>query len=80
MTEVGGGAALYLDPEAVTGLEPSSCTNGVDLLIRALEERSEARDDRVRAGIENAQRFSTDRMIREYISIYRDLVAEKSIK
>ncbi|MEA3213384.1 MAG: hypothetical protein QOE70_6441 [Chthoniobacter sp.] len=66
LTEVGGEAAIYLDPE-----HPAAAA----LVVRSLltESRADSRQ-RIRQGFENAERFSTGRMIRGYLAAYRSLL------
>ncbi len=67
MTEVGAGAAFYLD-------DPTDVAAGAaaieGLLLQGEVERSTA----VRAGLENAARFSTARMVREYMALYEEVL------
>ncbi len=62
MTEVGGDAAIYIDPEN----EPAAAEAVRDALGRDAAERIEA-------GYKNAARFPTGRMVREYAGIYLEL-------
>ncbi len=68
MTEVGGGSAVYIDPE-----RPEQAAEAV---ARLVGESSEQRSARVRSGYENANRFSTGRMIDQYLQIYEAMLAE----
>ncbi len=67
MTEVGGTAAFYLD-------DPTDAQAGAVALERILSQDEAARAESVRAGIENAARFSTSRMVGEYLAIYREVL------
>jgi glycosyltransferase involved in cell wall biosynthesis len=67
MTEVGGAAALYL-------ADPNDAAAGAAEVEMLLTRGDSARAATVRAGIENAARFSTERMIREYLAIYREVL------
>lgn len=61
MTEVGGDAAVYLNPT-----QPEQAAQViVDNLGRAEQMKA--------AGMENVKRFSTERMLDEYIQIYRQV-------
>jgi glycosyltransferase involved in cell wall biosynthesis len=70
MTEVGGEAAFYLD-------DPSDAEAGAALVAQVLEEDAAARRATVEAGLANAARFSTAKMVGEYVAIYRELLGEK---
>jgi glycosyltransferase involved in cell wall biosynthesis len=65
MTEVGGQAAAYLDPADVA--------DAAEAVRRVLGETDADRNARVRAGLANARRFSTDKMIDKYLHIYHEL-------
>ena len=67
MTEVGGHAAYYL-------ADPHDAEAGAALVEKVLAQDEAARAEVVRAGIENAARFSTERMVREYLAIYREVL------
>jgi glycosyltransferase involved in cell wall biosynthesis len=67
MTEVGGAAAFYL-------ADPNDATAGAAEVEMILAQGDSRRAAAVRAGIENAARFSTERMIREYLAIYREVL------
>lgn len=67
MTEVGGAAAFYL-------ADPSDAAAGVSAVEKILAQNAFARAETIRAGIENAARFSTERMVREYLAIYREVL------
>lgn len=67
MTEVGGPAAFYLQ-------DPSDSAAGAEAIDQVLQQNETARAESIRAGIENAARFSTERMIREYLAIYREVL------
>ncbi len=64
MTEVGGAAAVYIDPENVP--EAAAAVRGV------LEQDAASKAASVAAGLENAGRFPTERMVLEYLAIYRE--------
>jgi glycosyltransferase involved in cell wall biosynthesis len=78
MTEVGGAAAIYLEPEAVNGAAADGFTTAARAVFSLLQESEAARRERIEAGMTNAQRFSPDEMIRRYIRVYRELVALKA--
>ena len=67
MTEVGGRAAYYLQ-------DPNDAAAGAALVEKVLAQDEVARAETVQAGIENAARFSTERMVREYLAIYREVL------
>jgi len=67
MKEVGGEAAFYLS-------DPSDTEAGADAVEKLLVQDEAAYGATVRAGRENAARFSTERMIREYLAIYREVL------
>jgi glycosyltransferase involved in cell wall biosynthesis len=67
MVEVGGKAAFYLQ-------DPSDVATGAREVERLLMQDEAGRAGTVRAGIENAARFSTERMVREYLAIYREVL------
>jgi glycosyltransferase involved in cell wall biosynthesis len=68
MTEVGGAAAIYL-------VDPQDAAVGATEVEVILAQGDYARAAAVRAGIENAARFSTERMIREYLALYREVLS-----
>lgn len=65
MAEVGGEAAFYL-------ADPNDAAAGAEAIAQILRQSETVRAASVRAGIDNAARFSTQRMIREYLAIYRE--------
>lgn len=67
MTEVGGPAARYL-------ADPNDAAAGAAVVQEILAQKESARAAAVCAGMENAARFSTERMIREYLAIYREVL------
>jgi glycosyltransferase involved in cell wall biosynthesis len=70
MTEVGGAGALYLDP----GRPDLAAAE----LAKLLAESSEQRAGRVRQGLANAARFSTETMVGQYLGLYAQLAGEGS--
>jgi glycosyltransferase involved in cell wall biosynthesis len=62
MTEVGGDAAVYIDP--------SNLEDAATILLAALADRSSLSE----RGIDNAGRFSTQRMVDDYCEVYRKLL------
>jgi glycosyltransferase involved in cell wall biosynthesis len=66
MTEVGGECAFYID-------DPRDAAAAARIVADALQESEGSRRNRVAEGIENAARFSTKKMISEYIGIYQRL-------
>jgi glycosyltransferase involved in cell wall biosynthesis len=67
MMEVGGNAAFYI-------ADPTDAEAGAAAVEKLLAQKESVRTAVVRAGRENAARFSTERMIREYEAIYREVV------
>jgi glycosyltransferase involved in cell wall biosynthesis len=67
MTEIGGEAAFYLP-------DPTDAIAGAKAIERILQQEDAARAESIRAGMENAARFSTERMIREYLALYREVL------
>ena len=70
MTEVGGAAAFYLS-------DPCDAEAGAACVVAVLSQDAAARRACVDGGIANAARFSTERMVREYMAIYAELLAGK---
>jgi glycosyltransferase involved in cell wall biosynthesis len=67
MTEVGGQVAFYL-------ADPNDAAAGARAVEKILVQDEATRHAAIRAGMENASRFSTERMIREYLAIYREVL------
>jgi glycosyltransferase involved in cell wall biosynthesis len=67
ITEVGGDAATYVDPERTTA--------AAAILERVLIESSAARNSHVAAGLARAAAFSSRATVDAYLSIYRDTLA-----
>jgi glycosyltransferase involved in cell wall biosynthesis len=67
MMEVGGSAAFYI-------ADPTDAEAGAAAVESLLTQKESARLQVVRAGRENAARFSTERMVREYEAIYREVM------
>jgi glycosyltransferase involved in cell wall biosynthesis len=66
MTEAGGDAAVYFDPgkpEEAAGIIADTLNDPVRI------------DEMKKLGLENVKRFSTDKMIQEYIKVYREVIA-----
>jgi hypothetical protein len=63
MTEVGGDAAIYLDPTDPSG--------AAAVIANSLERVPQLRQ----AGLENVKRFSSSAMINSYSSVYQRLAA-----
>lgn len=70
LTEIGGDAADYFDPEDLHA--------AADKVSQLLEEPSEARSARVRKGLERAELFSGPRMVERYAEIYQGILADKN--
>lgn len=62
MTEVGGGAAAYFDPDDAEGA------------ARVITERLEEREQMVQAGFEDVRRFDPELMLDNYLAVYGDIV------
>jgi glycosyltransferase involved in cell wall biosynthesis len=69
MTEVGGEAAFYLDPADIPG--------AAEAVLRVLRQSEAEKAAAVERGLENAARFSGEKMIGEYIQLYRELLGEE---
>ncbi len=67
MTEVGGDAATYLDPD--------NLWSAVDILTNVLDADEETKSAMIRRGLENAARFSTQAMIDSYCETYMNVAA-----
>lgn len=67
MTEVGGNAAFYL-------ADPNDAEAGAARVMEMLAQDEEGRRKAVEAGIANAARFSTSRMVNEYAALYREVL------
>jgi glycosyltransferase involved in cell wall biosynthesis len=68
MREVGGSAARYLP-------DPTDVKAGAAAVEEILALDGGQRSAVVLAGMENAGRFSTDRMVREYLAIYHEVLS-----
>ncbi|MEJ8826176.1 glycosyltransferase family 1 protein [Variovorax humicola] len=62
MNEIGGTAAVYVDPEDADGL------------ATAIEEAAPRLDEMRRLGLENAASFSSERMAQGYVDTYRKAI------
>ncbi len=65
MTEVGGAVAAYASPEDIDGFAKA--------VGRLLDEKGEARAERVKRGLERAVEFSTDTMVDAYMERYESV-------
>ncbi len=74
MTEVGGAAAAYLNPDS--DLE-NWAADAAGKICEMLDESSSAREVALRAGLEQAGKFLTTEMIAKYLELYREVLAEK---
>jgi len=70
MNQIGGSAAVYFDP--------ADAVSAAAEVQRLLQETFEARAHRVAAGMQNAARFSTERMINAYLALYAEIMAQWS--
>ncbi len=70
MTEVGGDAAVYVDPadEAAAAVR----------LREVLDETESVRQERIAAGLHQSEQFSTRRMVDSYLRAYEEIVAASS--
>lgn len=69
MTEVGGDAAFYIDP--------ANTADAAAALLRLLRQSEQERRAAVENGLKNAARFTQERMIEQYLEVYRELLREK---
>ncbi len=65
MNGIGADAAILCDPRDVAG--------AADKLRALLQENPAQREARVEAGLQNAERFTTARMIEKYQQLYREI-------
>ena len=72
MTEVGGDAAIYLNPvdESENWIE-----HAVAKVSQTLDQHADTREAVIRAGLEQARKFTTDGMIEKYLLLYREALA-----
>lgn len=73
MTEIGGEGSAYLHPVWLD--DDEGIRLAADTVRDVLDEGSERREWRVEAGLRNAALFSTEKMIDEYIALYRGIIA-----
>ena len=66
MTEVGGDAAFYLD-------DPTDIPASARLVFNVLTQEPHLRRSAVHAGLKNAARFSTEKMIAQYRALYEEI-------
>lgn len=78
MNEVGGDAAIYCEPPPLDGKNLSEWASRVarDTLLPALQMNDEKRHELVERGLSNSQRFSTEKMISDFESLYRKILSE----
>jgi len=69
MTEVGARAAFYL-------ADPTDAEAGAARVMEILAQDEEARGKTIESGIANAARFSTDRMVNEYMALYQEALGK----
>jgi len=67
MTEVGGDAAFYL-------ADPTDAEAGAGRLIEILAQDESTRAEAVKRGLENAARFTNERMVADYVRIYEEVL------
>ncbi|MCI0539116.1 MAG: glycosyltransferase family 4 protein [Verrucomicrobiales bacterium] len=70
MIEVAGDAAFWC--------EPADSFRAAKIVCEALEESLESRERRIQAGLRNAARFSTEKMIENYLGVYQRVTDEGS--
>ena len=68
MTEVGGDAAFYIDPQDTEG--------AAEAVRSVLGQSSAEKQATIESGLVNTGRFSDERMIEEYLEVYRLLTNE----
>ena len=74
MTEVGGEAVVYLAPEIIAPKRDEiGFTKAASIIKDVLREDQGKRMERVRNGLENAKRFSTQDMISKYVALYNKI-------
>jgi glycosyltransferase involved in cell wall biosynthesis len=78
MTEVGGDAAVYLSPADVDGTDVGGSERAARIIADLLNEDDVSRQRRIARGLENADRFSTAEMIRQYVETYQEITAQPS--
>jgi len=64
MPEVAGDAALLVDPYQITSIQ--------DGILKLIQDK-DLRNDLIRKGFENAKRFSKDKIVAQYNSLYLEL-------
>jgi glycosyltransferase involved in cell wall biosynthesis len=74
MTEVGGDAAIYLNPADES---PDWIKHAAAKVLQTLEQSAGAREATIRAGFEQAKKFTTDGMIEKYLRLYREALAAR---
>jgi glycosyltransferase involved in cell wall biosynthesis len=78
MTEVGGDAAVYLSPADVDGTDAGGSERAARIIAGLLNEDDVSRQRRIAQGLENADRFSTAEMIRQYVETYQEIIAHSA--
>jgi glycosyltransferase involved in cell wall biosynthesis len=68
MSEIGGESPFYLG-------DPSDTPSCARVVAEALAEAAPDREKRIAAGLANAERFSTEKMVGEYVSLYRAIAS-----
>jgi glycosyltransferase involved in cell wall biosynthesis len=79
MVEVGGDAAIRFEIDGIgsldnVGFSNRAVENGVNAVMKVLLESPDERLARIQIGLSNSARFSTDRMLEDYVSLYRRLL------
>lgn len=69
MTEAGGDAAVYFDPDDPEG--------AAKIIVETLADKQKL-DEMRQKGIENVKRFDSGRMIDEYVAVYREVIVAHS--
>jgi glycosyltransferase involved in cell wall biosynthesis len=78
MTEIGGDAAVCFKLESARSLKDAPLSSdstecAARVVMTTLLETHEERLDRIQRGLRNAARFSTARMVENYIELYRQI-------
>lgn len=79
MTEAGGDAAIFIPRIDSTDLNYENCLkNAVETIGHFLEFSEEERDDVIKRGLKNAERFDSNTMLDQIEKIYKDVVADST--
>jgi glycosyltransferase involved in cell wall biosynthesis len=80
MNDIGGDAAVYINLEspASTGdavLSAVVLNDAAEAVLQLLRESSEAKRSRIERGLRNAAKFSTAKMVDDYVGLYQKALA-----